>query len=239
MTDFIAIGGLLVGWFAAVTELLSWTPSTLRVKRRRYILLVVFIALTFGGLFWKLPDIIPVVGACPPAVATTPLTEKDSTSIRQLVEDASMVELRAYQNPEHFQIDLLKDYFVPSTDGGRAAEKIKNSIKRLRTKQLKYGPDARCEHFEVINIQFYASEVAEVITKEIWFFPYHNAHGLLRNQRNPRMGWQPTYLVRKINGKWLIHDTTVPYKKQKKAAQMAAKPSAPPPPPDPEEEETN
>lgn len=139
--------------------------------------------------------------------------ENDEEQIKKVVIDSQMNEvLSIYVNPKTFSEDDLNKYWLPPELGGTGSERIKKSVKRLREKRWRYGDDSKVELFEILSVNISGDE-AEVRTSERWFLPLYDYDGNRIMERNPYLSLgRVNYKLRKVNGKWLIQDTTAPYR---------------------------
>src|SRR5205085_11338198 len=114
-----------------------------------------------------------------------------------------------------FSRNLLNSYWLPAEHGGQTAQDVEDTIQGLLEDHRYYGPESRSESFEFLAVRL-SGDRAEVDTREHWYMPFYNEDGSLVAGRNPQQAWTATYTLRKLNGKWLIQETTLPYKRRKR-----------------------
>ena len=139
----------------------------------------------------------------------------DEKALRELVQASQLYEVRTiYADPGSFNPSQLSKYWVPSNQGGRAAEQINASVARLHSADWHYGTESSPENFEILSVTL--NEPVEgnaiVLTSERWFLPLYRRDGTRVLERNAYLGpFLVRYMLRKVNGTWLIQDNNTPY----------------------------
>lgn len=139
------------------------------------------------------------------------LTEKQQ--IKNILKEALIYEIEIYTHPEEVDETKLNDYWVPEEQGGLAIIKVKKAIQNLRAEGWHYGPESKNETFifNVIHLDPSGKD-ADVKTRESWYLPMYDSNGKRVKERYPWLGLSTfTYTLTKLNGKWLIQSTDVPY----------------------------
>jgi hypothetical protein len=137
----------------------------------------------------------------------------DEAEARNVVKESQLVEtLTLYTDPKAFDRKELSRYWVPESQGGKEIKQVEASISRLLEKHWHYARESKCELFEFRYARVYApGDYAEVGTIERWHLPLHNEDESPVLERNVNLGPIPIdYGLKKINGVWLIEETTVP-----------------------------
>lgn len=139
----------------------------------------------------------------------------DEESIKKLVQESQLYEVRnLYADPTSVSSSELSKYWVPSEQGGKEVDRINASITRLQNQNWHYGVESRPEDFEILSVKLDqpTEGSALVLTSERWFIPLYREDGTRVLERNPYVGpFSVTYTLRKVNGTWLIQDSTVPF----------------------------
>ena len=136
--------------------------------------------------------------------------------VRAVVSEAGLKEFTFYKNPKSFAREQLKEFWVMPERRGLAAEKIEKGVQRLIREGQVYGQEAKPEVFQVekISIPLYGfGDRAEVVVKEVWFMPtYDGAGNVVRPDKVHQDFGRTTYVLQKVDGRWLIYDSTASYK---------------------------
>src|SRR2546429_5850585 len=141
------------------------------------------------------------------------MAHREEEKLKSFLEESQSFELTIYANPRDFNRTKLNNYWVPIEQGGQAAEDIENAVQRLLARGWYYGKESKFESFEFESVVI-SGDKAEVKTRERWYLPiYHDKDGSPVTERKAEQSWEATYFLQKVNGKWLIKDTTLPYKK--------------------------
>ncbi len=136
-----------------------------------------------------------------------PVLNTEQQSIAALVKQAEIYEcLGIYGNPKKFKPNMLSRYWVPNSS---AAEAVIACVKRLdHTKggPCYYGKGSRYVTFNVRSVQINPSgTTATVKTTESWYLPLYNYKGVrIRKQPAFIPEYPITYVMTKVNGKWLM-----------------------------------
>lgn len=133
--------------------------------------------------------------------------------IRRVVTDSQLNEtLKIYVYPSNFDRSLLGRYWVPESKGGKAIVKIENSVRRLVDRGWHYDKESANEKLDILSIKVWPQgNVADVRTHERWYVPMVDAEGMPVKDREPFLEYSCTYRLLRVDGKWLIMTTTVPY----------------------------
>lgn len=143
----------------------------------------------------------------------------DEEEIKKLVEESQIYEsLTMYVSPNDFDEKKLTEYWLPEELGGKEIVKVKASLKRLRDKGLRYGSESKSERFEIRYVRVFSPrDYAEMGTIERWFLPMYRMDGSRVEGRNEYLGpYKVDYALRKIDGKWMIEETSTPRYEEKK-----------------------
>lgn len=137
----------------------------------------------------------------------------DETEIRRVVRDSQFFEtLNLYTDPKSAKREDLEKYWLPAEQGGKEINQVLAALKRLQGSGWHYGKESKCEMFEFATVNILAQEdYAEIETIERWYIPTYRDDGSRVLERNVYIGPQKmAYKLKKIDGKWLIEETTVP-----------------------------
>ena len=95
---------------------------------------------------------------------------------------------------------------------GKAAKDIECAVERLVQEGRYYGSDSKLESFEFDSVHV-SGDQAEASTREAWYLPLYTSKDNSRiKERKAEQSWTAKYYLKRINGRWLIQDTTLPYK---------------------------
>lgn len=142
----------------------------------------------------------------------------DEAEAKRVVKESQLAEtLAIYVNPISFDTGLLPKYWVPAESGGKEINEVRAAISRLTSHGTHYGSQSKCELFEFLQARVYApGDYAEVRTIERWYIPLFRADGTPVLEHNDYLGPQQIdYKLRKINGSWLIQESTTPRPRKK------------------------
>jgi hypothetical protein len=130
---------------------------------------------------------------------------------RQVLESQIYETLSLYANSTAFDEAELSKYWIPADKGGKESERIKHSVENLSKRGMRYGKESKAESFEILSVRIYSpGDYAEVETLERWFLPLYYENGDRVLDRNSYIGpYRVVYLLRKINGIWLIEDSSI------------------------------
>lgn len=137
----------------------------------------------------------------------------DEEAVKRVVRESQMLEtLTFYAHPEQFDQEQLKQYWLPTMQGGKAFAAVQDSINRLRNKKRHYGSESKSEQFDFRYVRIFSPrDYAEVGTTEIWFVPIYNDDGSRVLDRNVRLGpYTVDYILKKIDGVWLLEENSTP-----------------------------
>jgi len=200
----IPAGALLVAWASFRLTVLLQTKND-KDKRRKAkadrllrkvtivlaVLLVIGLSIAAFGSFkrWKM--------------------RKDEQAIKGLVRESQTYEIVLYTNPQAFNRSQLDPYWMPDS---KATRNIDCAVQRLLDKGLHYGTDSKVESFDFDSVQI-SGDQAEASTREAWYLPLYSMKDNSRvTETRAEQSWNAKYYLKRINGKWLIQDTTLPYK---------------------------
>jgi DNA-binding winged helix-turn-helix (wHTH) protein len=137
----------------------------------------------------------------------------DEGEVRRVVKDSQFFEtLSLYTNPKAVKREDLATYWLPAEMGGKEIKEVLAAIERLLNSGWHYGSESKCEMFEFFSTRILApGDSAEVETIERWYIPTYKDDGSRVLERNVFLGpLKMAYKLRKLNGMWLIEETTVP-----------------------------
>lgn len=150
----------------------------------------------------------------PQSIGSVPINSPaDELEVRRVVKDSQVYEFfTIYTNPKAFDKSNLRKYWVPAEQNGREIEQVETSIERLLNKGWRYGKESEVRIFDIRRVQiFEPGDYAEVETREQWFLPLYKEDGTRVLERRAFHGpYRVNYILRKINGTWLIQETTTP-----------------------------
>lgn len=162
-----------------------------------------------------------VVFAQPQATRTQQQTQRspeaEQEQIRTVLRDCQFEEtLDVYGNPKDFDESILTRCFVPETKGGKAVVQVENSVQRLLEKGWHYSTKKSAnEEFVFLEVKIFPQgNVAEVRTRERWYLLMVDEQDHIVIEREPRMEYEVTYRLVKMDGKWLIQSNSTPRPRQ-------------------------
>lgn len=141
------------------------------------------------------------------------LAPADEAEIMRVVKESQVYEtLGIYVSPSDYDAGRLRQYWLPSEQGGKEVAKIEASVKRLLDKGLYYGRDSRVERFDFRYVRVYSPrDYAEAGTVERWYVPLRRADDSLVEGRNVYLGpYTVDYILRKVDGRWLLEESSTP-----------------------------
>jgi DNA-binding winged helix-turn-helix (wHTH) protein len=141
----------------------------------------------------------------------------DEAEISRVVKESQFYEtLKIYTDPKGFDKNKLNEYWLPASQGGQEILKVEKAINGLLDKGWHYSNESRNEIFEFREITIYPpGDSALVETLEKWYVPTYKEDGSMIKDRNVYIGPQNmAYKLRKVNGVWLIYETTVPRRRE-------------------------
>jgi hypothetical protein len=137
----------------------------------------------------------------------------DAADVRKAIRDAEEWESLVLEtNPDSADESRLKQYFLPENLGGKEIVQVKATLDRLRKNGRHYGPESRIERFDFAYTRIFApGDSATAGTIERWFLPLYEKSGQLVPLRNVFFGpYAVDYRLRKVDGVWLIEESTTP-----------------------------
>jgi hypothetical protein len=139
----------------------------------------------------------------------------DEEEVRNVVRESQLYEMLViYTNPRSFNKSMLDKYWVSANEGGKAAELIEASVRNLVNQGLSYGKESILEGFQIHKVNISPSgDRAEVETQESWYVPLYDERGRWVAGQSPSLALKPEYTLVKINGRWLILESSVPYRR--------------------------
>jgi hypothetical protein len=202
---FYPAGALILAWGTFRLTVLLLANRTARDKRRKekaerllrkitIVLALLFAASVILGGFgaykrWKM--------------------NREAEAIKHMLREAEIFELRLYNNPKAFDPHQTEIFWVKDS---KASKDIACAVQHLIDENWYYGSDSKLESFEFDSVQI-TGDRADASTREAWYLPLYSSNDNERVKgRKAEQSWKATYYVRLINGKWLIEDTTLPYK---------------------------
>jgi hypothetical protein len=133
---------------------------------------------------------------------------KSEEEIRKVVEDSQRTLNKLYMQPRNEDHAALMEYWVPAEKGGVEVKQIEGGLRNLAVKGWRYGEESSLEVFEIDSVKV-EGDVARVETTERWYLPLYDENNNRVLDRNPFLGpYQTTYILRKIDGEWLIQEET-------------------------------
>ncbi|HEX8399679.1 MAG TPA: winged helix-turn-helix domain-containing protein [Pyrinomonadaceae bacterium] len=137
----------------------------------------------------------------------------DEAEIRRVITESQFYEnLTLYTHPHEFSEEKLNEYWLAESQGGKEIKEVKTSITRLQLAKQRYGEESKMLQFDFRFVKVFAPrDYAEVGTIEKWFLPLYSSDGSRVINKNPVLGPYPVeYMLRKVDGHWLIEETTTP-----------------------------
>lgn len=138
----------------------------------------------------------------------------DAAEVRRVVEESQAFEsLTLYTNPDAVTEAQFAKYWLPAEAGGKEILAVRGKVQGLRNKHRRYGPESRVERFDFTYIKILKpGDRARAGTFERWYLPmYENGNRVA--DINAYLGpYMVDYTLRKLNGGWLIAETTTPRK---------------------------
>lgn len=138
---------------------------------------------------------------------------REEETVKRLLKESLLYELNLYINPTAFNRSQLDAYWLPVEQGGKTTKDVDCALQSLLFQGWHYGKESKYETFEFESTNV-SGDRAEIKTREKWYLPLYSAKDeSLVKERRRYQEWQPTYFLWKVNGKWLIQDSTIPYTK--------------------------
>lgn len=135
----------------------------------------------------------------------------EAQKIKKVVLDSQLEEFEIYKHPETYSYEKVTAYFMTVEQGGLNLPKIDRAVNRLIKNGWRYSDETKSEWFEFLDIDIWGDS-AEARTVERWYAPLIDKDGKLIPGRKPKLEWRAAYLMKKVDGKWLVRETTTPYK---------------------------
>lgn len=216
---FLALAAVIIAWITLRWSTGRLPPGPAEDKRRdRYrwwlratevamsIILLIIAGIWFGWYLRGKRTVVP-----PPIDVATPAPAVEE-ELRRVVRESQMFEyLSLYRSPETPQADFLKRFWLPTAAGGREIIKVEESLDRMTRQGWRYGKESKAEQFAVRSVRLTGNDTASVETTERWFLPLYDKSGRRVPGKNSFFGpYDVTYLLRRVDGRWLIVDSTTP-----------------------------
>ena len=136
----------------------------------------------------------------------------EEAELRRVVRESQMFEfLTLHRAPDRTNRDDLKKYWLPTQAGGREIINVEESLDRLARRGWHYGPESQAEQFAVMAVSLINFDTARVETRERWFLPIYDKSGRRVPGKNFYFGpYDVAYTLRKVDGQWLIAESTTP-----------------------------
>ena len=174
------------------------TPATAKKfpsKRVFAIVTLVFLALVFSVVIWKLEG--------------SPRDEE--SEIKRVVKESQLYEsLDLYRDPKGFKEVELDKYWTPELDLTASYDRrqIRADVNNLIEKGLHYGNESKCEQFYFQSVGIDVSRKTAVVkTLEKWFLAIYQDDGKLK--QNKTVGpYFVSYILKKVDGRWLIEKSS-------------------------------
>lgn len=149
-----------------------------------------------------------------PTRAVVQTSSADEEEIRRVMRDSQSTEtLVIYGNPKNFDRSLLTQYWVPVEQGGKALQKVLDSVRRLVRNNWHYSKDSENEVFDIRSIRILPEgDKAEVRTHERWYLVLVDENEKRVKGRTPILEFAVRYTLVKMGGKWLIETSSAPYR---------------------------
>lgn len=144
-----------------------------------------------------------------PELTVTPAEEAE---LRRVVRESQMLEfLTFYKRPDKVDKEALRTYWLSAELGGREIVNVEESLDRLLRRGWRYGQESQAEQFAIVSVRALEVDLAEVRTRERWFLPLYDKQGRRVPGKNDYFGpYDAAYTLRKVDGKWLIAQSTTP-----------------------------
>lgn len=132
---------------------------------------------------------------------------KDEDEVKRVVKESQLYEsLVLYKDPKSFKESDLDKYWTTELDlnSNYDRKNIRTGARKLLEKGLLYGNETKCEQFDFQSVEINAEgNMAVVKTLEKWFLAIYQENGTLKE--NKYVGpYFVSYVLRKIDGRWLI-----------------------------------
>lgn len=214
-------------WWALVATFLAlltlyfsitiWEPKNEKGKRKKQFCLclligiaAVIVVISLVVVSWPTEEktSLPTFASTGRIEISSPI---DQEAVKQAVFASQFYALNFYVKPKDFDKGMLSKYWVPVELGGKEAAQVLTDVQRLISKGWHYGEESKNEIFEFRYSPriFAPGDYAEVGTRELWYIPRKTEEGTLVKERDPKFGPNDVdYTLRKINGAWMILDST-------------------------------
>ncbi|HMT08905.1 MAG TPA: winged helix-turn-helix domain-containing protein [Pyrinomonadaceae bacterium] len=135
----------------------------------------------------------------------------DETVIKEVVRESQLYEsLVLYENPTLLNESDLDKYWTKEVDSNINYDRgrIRDSVKKMIAEGRRYGAESKCEQFDFQSVEIDINKTTAVVkTLEKWFVSIYSTDGSLLKNRT--IGpYFVSYILKKINGKWLIEKST-------------------------------
>lgn len=142
----------------------------------------------------------------------------DEDEVKRVVKESQLFEtLSVYVNPNNFDESKLREYWLPAEQGGKAILQVEKQLASLRSKGRHFGAESELRQFDFRDVRVYAGrDYAEVRTDEKWYVPLYGADGSRVPDKNPILAYPVDYMLKKVNGKWLLEENGTPRPQEKK-----------------------
>ena len=206
---YIGAAGCLLAWVGLRLTLILLPTGTEKAKKRKE-KAERFIRKVSIGLVLSFV-ILALIGTG--FVIRRWMIHREEETVKRVLRESQSYELSLYTNPKEFKPSQLDLYWVSVEHGGKTAKDIECAVKRLLLEERYYGKDSNVESFDFDSVNI-SGDKATIETRESWHLPMYSAtDGTQISGRRAEQSWKAKYYLKKNNGKWLIEDTTLPYKK--------------------------
>lgn len=135
----------------------------------------------------------------------------DREEIARVLEESQKYEsLVAYRDPQNIDESKLAEFWLTEQEYGAEVDlrRIRAGIDRLSRENKFYGPESKCEQFEIQAIEVSKEgDYATAKTLEKWFLAEYLRDGTLF--RNKTVGpYFVHYALRKVDGKWKVEKSS-------------------------------
>lgn len=181
-----------------------------KVAKRSMIVGLATAAAVLGVLY-----LIVLKGKTPPPPSNEIYLPIDNEQVRRAVLESQALELEFYKDPAKVNESQYARYWVTESQGGEEIKDVRINVNRFINTKGRISNNSKSEVLEILEVHIYPpnkdfkEKNAKVVTREKWFYQYLREDGSVEKEKifGP---YDVPYILRFINGKWLVHFSGTP-----------------------------